>query len=228
MVPDMISMVKRNSCGKALEIARTARDMLGGAWRGGAGRSRGYFHATGGVFALTAPACRQRHLGRVPHYPALHELGGGEHVRGHARRARAHPRPRHHRHGGLHPGRVTASRRQERVGVPCMHRRRALPFQRRPESCCERSRGGRQGAPEMAGPCGQRFDHRNFRSQRVFSESSPQHSPGAVTRSSWIRPAWQEGSWPVRKSGSERPDFAACGGPSHAVGDGRCGRFHCQ
>jgi glutaryl-CoA dehydrogenase len=29
-VPEMISMIKRNSCGKALEIARTARDMLGG------------------------------------------------------------------------------------------------------------------------------------------------------------------------------------------------------
>ncbi len=28
--PDMISIVKRNNCGKALEIARTARDMLGG------------------------------------------------------------------------------------------------------------------------------------------------------------------------------------------------------
>lgn len=28
--PAMISLVKRNSCGKALEIARTARDMLGG------------------------------------------------------------------------------------------------------------------------------------------------------------------------------------------------------
>jgi glutaryl-CoA dehydrogenase len=28
--PEMISMLKRNSCGKALEIARTARDMLGG------------------------------------------------------------------------------------------------------------------------------------------------------------------------------------------------------
>jgi glutaryl-CoA dehydrogenase len=29
-VPEMISMVKRNACGKALEIARTARDMHGG------------------------------------------------------------------------------------------------------------------------------------------------------------------------------------------------------
>jgi glutaryl-CoA dehydrogenase len=29
-VPEMISMVKRNSCGKSLDIARTARDMLGG------------------------------------------------------------------------------------------------------------------------------------------------------------------------------------------------------
>lgn len=28
--PEMVSMVKRNSCGKSLEIARTARDMLGG------------------------------------------------------------------------------------------------------------------------------------------------------------------------------------------------------
>jgi len=28
--PDMISLVKRNSCGKSLDIARTARDMLGG------------------------------------------------------------------------------------------------------------------------------------------------------------------------------------------------------
>lgn len=30
VVPEMISLIKRNSCGKALEIARTARDMLGG------------------------------------------------------------------------------------------------------------------------------------------------------------------------------------------------------
>ncbi len=28
--PDMISLIKRNSCGKSLDIARTARDMLGG------------------------------------------------------------------------------------------------------------------------------------------------------------------------------------------------------
>ena len=28
--PEMISMIKRNNCGKALDIARTARDMLGG------------------------------------------------------------------------------------------------------------------------------------------------------------------------------------------------------
>ena len=28
--PEIISLVKRNSCGKALEIARNARDMLGG------------------------------------------------------------------------------------------------------------------------------------------------------------------------------------------------------
>ena len=28
--PEVISIVKRNNCGKALEIARNARDMLGG------------------------------------------------------------------------------------------------------------------------------------------------------------------------------------------------------
>ena len=28
--PEIVSMMKRNSCGKALDIARTARDMLGG------------------------------------------------------------------------------------------------------------------------------------------------------------------------------------------------------
>jgi glutaryl-CoA dehydrogenase len=30
VAPEMISMVKRNSCGKALEIARQSRDILGG------------------------------------------------------------------------------------------------------------------------------------------------------------------------------------------------------
>jgi len=30
MAPEMISIVKRNNCGKALDIARVARDMHGG------------------------------------------------------------------------------------------------------------------------------------------------------------------------------------------------------
>lgn len=30
MIPQMISLIKRNNCGKALEIARMARDMHGG------------------------------------------------------------------------------------------------------------------------------------------------------------------------------------------------------
>ena len=30
VAPEMISLIKRNSCGKALDIARQARDMLGG------------------------------------------------------------------------------------------------------------------------------------------------------------------------------------------------------
>ncbi len=39
-------------------------------------------------------ARRQRHRRRVPRHPPVHESGGGEHLRGHARRARADPRPR--------------------------------------------------------------------------------------------------------------------------------------
>ena len=30
LAPDMVSIIKRNNCGKALAIARDARDMLGG------------------------------------------------------------------------------------------------------------------------------------------------------------------------------------------------------
>ena len=30
LAPETISLIKRNSCGKALEAARLARDMLGG------------------------------------------------------------------------------------------------------------------------------------------------------------------------------------------------------
>lgn len=30
VAPEMISMIKRNSCGKALDIARQSRDILGG------------------------------------------------------------------------------------------------------------------------------------------------------------------------------------------------------
>merc|ERR1719160_1825878 len=30
LAPEMVSLVKRNSCGKALDIARVCRDMLGG------------------------------------------------------------------------------------------------------------------------------------------------------------------------------------------------------
>jgi glutaryl-CoA dehydrogenase len=30
IAPEMVSMIKRNSCGKALDIARQMRDILGG------------------------------------------------------------------------------------------------------------------------------------------------------------------------------------------------------
>ena len=76
--PEMISLIKRNNCGKALDIARVARDMHGG----------------NGI------------VGRVSRDPPRHEPRGGQHLRGHARRPRADPRPRADRHPGLH-GRLT-------------------------------------------------------------------------------------------------------------------------
>ena len=64
--PEMISLIKRNNCGKALDIARVARDM-----HGGNGISD-EFHVI-------------RHV---------HEPGNRQHLRGHARHPRADPRPR--------------------------------------------------------------------------------------------------------------------------------------
>ena len=66
VAPEMISLVKRNNCGKALDIARQ--------------RPR---HAR-----------RQRHPGGVPRDAPRAEPRDGEHLRGHARRPRADPRPR--------------------------------------------------------------------------------------------------------------------------------------
>ena len=71
--PEMISLIKRNSCGKALDIARAARDM-----HGGNGISD-EFHVI-------------RHV---------HEPRGGQHLRGHARHPRADPRARADRHRGV-------------------------------------------------------------------------------------------------------------------------------
>jgi len=68
MVPEMISLLKRNNCGKALEIARQCRDMLGGN-----GISDEY------------------------HIIRRDESGGCEHLRGHPRHPRADPGPWHHR-----------------------------------------------------------------------------------------------------------------------------------
>ena len=63
--PEMISLLKRNNCGKALDIARD-----------------GARHAR-----------RQRHRRRVPCDPPRDEPGNGEHLRRHARRACADPGP---------------------------------------------------------------------------------------------------------------------------------------
>ncbi len=64
--PEMISLIKRNNCGKALDIARA-----------------GARHAR-----------RQRHLRGIPRDAPRAEPGDGQHLRGHARRPRADPGPR--------------------------------------------------------------------------------------------------------------------------------------
>ena len=48
--PEMISLVKRNSCGKSLDIARLARDMHGG----------------NGCLLYTSPSPRDRTRSRMP------------------------------------------------------------------------------------------------------------------------------------------------------------------
>ena len=97
LIPETISLIKRNNCGKALDIARIARDM-----HGGNGISR-----------------------RIPGHAPRREPRDGQHLRGHARRPRADHGPRDHRalppsseravnplmvapseHGGLHMGMI--------------------------------------------------------------------------------------------------------------------------
>jgi alkylation response protein AidB-like acyl-CoA dehydrogenase len=74
--PEAISLAKRNSCGKALDIAR---------------RPHGPGHAR-----------RQRGRRRVPRDPPRHEPGGGQHLRGHPRHPRADPGPGPDRHTGVY------------------------------------------------------------------------------------------------------------------------------
>ena len=64
--PPTISLMKRNNCGKALDIARLARDMHGG-------------NGISDEFHVMRVMCEPRN---------------GEHLRGHARHPRADPRPR--------------------------------------------------------------------------------------------------------------------------------------
>ena len=73
LAPEAISLIKRNNCGKALDIARTARDMHGG--NGISDEYRGY--------------------------PPRHEPGGCQHLRRHARCPCADSRPRANRDPGV-------------------------------------------------------------------------------------------------------------------------------
>ena len=71
--PPSISLMKRNNCGKALDIAR----------------------------ARARHARRQRHRRRVPRDARAVEPRDGQHLRGHPRHPRADPRPRANRHPGV-------------------------------------------------------------------------------------------------------------------------------
>ena len=73
VAPEMISLVKRNNAGKALDIARR--------------RPR--------------HAWRQRHRRRVPRHPPHAQPRDGQHLRGDARHPRPDPRPRPDRHPGV-------------------------------------------------------------------------------------------------------------------------------
>jgi alkylation response protein AidB-like acyl-CoA dehydrogenase len=70
---EITSILKRNNCGKALDIARAARDMMGG-------------NGISDEFGVA------RHLVN---------LGSRQHLRGHARHPRPDPRPRDHGHRSI-------------------------------------------------------------------------------------------------------------------------------
>lgn len=96
----MVSMLKRNSCGKALGIARDARDMLGG------NGICDEFHVIRHLMNLEAVNTYEGRAGRAtggsPGGSGLVLRRGGPHR--HPRHPRADPGPRHHRHPGLCPG----------------------------------------------------------------------------------------------------------------------------
>ena len=88
--PPAISLMKRNNCGKALDIARVARDMHGG-------------NGIADEFHVMRVMCEPRDR---------------QHLRGHARHPRADPRPRADRHPGVFvsaPGRAHPSREERRA-----------------------------------------------------------------------------------------------------------------
>jgi len=70
--PEAVSIVKRNNCGKALDIARTP-----------------------------ATCSAARHFDRVSRHAPCGEFGNGEHLRRHARRPRLDLGARDHRHPGV-------------------------------------------------------------------------------------------------------------------------------
>lgn len=99
--PEMVSMLKRNSCGKALGIARDARDMLGG--NGICDEFHVIRHLMNLEAVNTYEGTAGRGTGGVPEGFGGFLLRGGD-PRRHPRHPRADPGPRHHRHPGLCPG----------------------------------------------------------------------------------------------------------------------------
>ena len=121
--PPSISLMKRNNCGKALDIARLARDMHGG----------------NGI------------AGRIPRDARALEPRDRQHLRGHARHPRPHPRPRADRHPGVFLNDLSSPRKRR---SSTHNRADWMPFAGSDLQCARSVESGADGYAPRAAPCG--------------------------------------------------------------------------
>lgn len=122
--PNMVSMIKRNSCLKSMDAARKCRDMLGGngiVVSSFLFSSFFFFSFLFRVVLLSYSSCQASSffcccflwsllsscVGRVPHHSSHDQLGNRQHIRRNCRYPRLDSGPRHHRYSVFRPVRFS-------------------------------------------------------------------------------------------------------------------------